>query len=156
MLRQECMQGSEAEVEATTTSDETANAIFPQHVACVLKDWENAAAGEKFNDGVSQGPVTEWYRETVGNLLVKSISGIRSDLDLRYSLDRFKTMNLEDLKRSMGQVSVLMRREFLSRVQLLQEELQMISMLDSRHAVLVKKHDVYARLLYILTSLDET
>eukprot|EP01056_Protomagalhaensia_sp_Gyna25_P002985 Protomagalhaensia_sp_Gyna_25__2984@NODE_275_length_4078_cov_34_820995_g211_i0_p2_GENE_NODE_275_length_4078_cov_34_820995_g211_i0NODE_275_length_4078_cov_34_820995_g211_i0_p2_ORF_typecomplete_len341_score48_18CxC1/PF18802_1/0_054_NODE_275_length_4078_cov_34_820995_g211_i04881510 len=139
LLRQECMQQEET------------NAIFPAHIAAVLRAW-GAGSSDEASSGISVGAAVEdvaagWYREVMGSVLVQSINERRSELDSKFSLDRFKAMNLVEFRRNMGQAMVLMRREFLGRLQLLQEELQLISNLDSRHAVLVRKHDVYGRLL---------
>eukprot|EP01053_Blabericola_migrator_P003589 Blabericola_migrator_1__3588@NODE_2069_length_3325_cov_180_217004_g422_i1_p1_GENE_NODE_2069_length_3325_cov_180_217004_g422_i1NODE_2069_length_3325_cov_180_217004_g422_i1_p1_ORF_typecomplete_len373_score61_91_NODE_2069_length_3325_cov_180_217004_g422_i114482566 len=131
-----------------TGSDAT---LLPSYLMELMVSWnssnERSAGGENANSEVA-----EWYKNIVGDKVLSKIESGRSEIEEKYSalLIKFRNMGSNELERSKGQLLVLLKREFKKRCELMDEELQLLSLLDSRHALMTRKFDVFARLKIFL------
>eukprot|EP01054_Gregarina_sp_Poly1_P001983 Gregarina_sp_Poly_1__1982@NODE_151_length_12545_cov_99_072047_g134_i0_p5_GENE_NODE_151_length_12545_cov_99_072047_g134_i0NODE_151_length_12545_cov_99_072047_g134_i0_p5_ORF_typecomplete_len361_score47_81_NODE_151_length_12545_cov_99_072047_g134_i037474829 len=145
MLRQEYMSSAADGSSTEVAGAESEASLYPRYLTELLSTWDSMSERTPIA-GEGSDAVVDWYKNSVGNILLASISARRDEVWTKYSIERFKGLSPTELQPSMGQLLVLLKREFKTRTQLVQEELQMLSCLDSRHSVLVRKYDIYARL----------
>lgn len=132
---------------------QSSESLFPSYLMDLMISWNNSsgsAAGEFVNERAHE--ICEWYRSVVGQQVLNTIELGRMEIDEKFGplLAKFRNMDKQELLRSKGQILVLLKREFKIRCELLGEEQQLLSLLDSRHALLIRKFDIFAKLKWLL------
>eukprot|EP01055_Gregarina_sp_Pseudo9_P000306 Gregarina_sp_Pseudo_9__305@NODE_1199_length_1785_cov_9_495991_g1125_i0_p1_GENE_NODE_1199_length_1785_cov_9_495991_g1125_i0NODE_1199_length_1785_cov_9_495991_g1125_i0_p1_ORF_typecomplete_len379_score99_01FANCI_S1/PF14675_6/0_19DUF3887/PF13026_6/0_18_NODE_1199_length_1785_cov_9_495991_g1125_i0911137 len=134
-----------------TPAEGTSN-LLPSYLMELMVCWNSSTEGGPAGGSDMSGEVAEWYRSTVGHKMLSKIESGRQEIEEKYTplLGKFRSMDDNEIERSKGQLLVLLKREFKRRVDLINEELQLIALLDSRHALMTRKFDLFARLKLFL------
>eukprot|EP01054_Gregarina_sp_Poly1_P001342 Gregarina_sp_Poly_1__1341@NODE_1331_length_4357_cov_188_839860_g895_i0_p2_GENE_NODE_1331_length_4357_cov_188_839860_g895_i0NODE_1331_length_4357_cov_188_839860_g895_i0_p2_ORF_typecomplete_len388_score61_00_NODE_1331_length_4357_cov_188_839860_g895_i026683831 len=132
-------------------SAESSN-LLPSYLMELMVCWNSSNEGGRPAGGDKSGEVAEWYRHVVGEKFLGKIESGRQEIEEKYAplLMKFRAMDPAELERAKGQLLVLLKREFKRRTELINEELQLIALLDSRHALMTRKFDLFARLKLFL------
>lgn len=120
--------------------------IMPSYLVGLMSEWKALSETGSLEGG--SGEVVEWYKVSIGERLLNTIAKSRSEVEEKFGkmLKKYKGINRVDLFRSKGQIDVLIKREFKKRSELLGDELKLVSWLDSRHLLLIRKFEVFANL----------
>lgn len=131
--------------------------VLPTHMLLLMSEWKTVSDSGRGAGNADDPDVIDWYKTVIGKKLLGRIEQNREEINSKFShmLAKFKILDSAELSRSKGQVLVLLKREFSERCQLLEREIKLISLLDSRHGLLVRQFEAFSKVRLLLdTAID--